>query len=103
MAKRPCLGCDTPTTGPRCPRCQHADDNQRWATGKGDRYNTAWRKHSQQTRTAWVEAHGWNCPGYQRPPHPHRDLVVDHDLGVLCRPCNAVKASTTDKQRRHTG
>lgn len=98
--KRPCLSCGTPTTSSRCTRCANANDRQRWADGKGQRYNTEWRKHSTATRQAWVEAHGWICPGWQRTAHPSRDLVVDHDVGVMCRQCNAVKAATYDKQGR---
>ena len=33
-----------------------------------------------------------NYPGHG--PHPATDLVVDHDLGVLCRSCNSSKAAT---------
>lgn len=38
-----------------------------------------------------------NHPG--RPPHPAYDLVVDHDLGVICRQCNSHKAATHDRGR----
>jgi hypothetical protein len=41
-----------------------------------------------------------NHPG--RPGHPAYDLVVDHDLGVLCRSCNSSKAATYDRERRRT-
>jgi hypothetical protein len=51
---------------------------------------------------AWVAQHGWLCPGWQRPPHPSRDLDVDHvaprsraaGVSVVCRKCNARKRST---------
>jgi hypothetical protein len=39
-----------------------------------------------------------NHPG--RPGHPAYDLVVDHDLGILCRSCNSSKAATFDRERR---
>jgi len=48
---------------------------------------------------AWVSVRGWVCPGYERPPHPSRDLTAAHSIavsrggseisGVLCRSCNA--------------
>ena len=41
-----------------------------------------------------------NHPG--RPAHPAYDLVVDHDLGVICRQCNSHKAATHDRERRRT-
>lgn len=49
---------------------------------------------------AWVVEHGWVCPGWERPPHPSRDLTAAHiravargggkgPLTVLCRSCNS--------------
>lgn len=62
------------------------------------------RALSARTIAAWVEEHGWVCPGWQRKPHPSRDLTMDHRLararggltdpanaGVLCRSCNGRK------------
>jgi 5-methylcytosine-specific restriction enzyme A len=43
--------------------------------------------------------HGDWCPGFGLPAHADADLVVDHDVGVLCRSCNGRKAATVDKQR----
>ena len=98
MAKRPCIDCSTPTPDARCPRCRQAHDARRWQA-KAHTYDTEWRKLSRRTRAAWVDAHGWICPGWDRGTHPSTDLVVDHDVGVLCRGCNATKAATHDKQR----
>lgn len=48
---------------------------------------------------------GYYCPGWRLPdypghsPHPATDLVVDHDLGILCRSCNSSKAATHDRDR----
>lgn len=99
MAKRPCLDCGVPAVSTRCSACARAHDRQRWANGKGETYDTEWRKHSRHQRDEWVQANGWVCPGWQRPAHPSHDLVTDHDVGVLCRRCNAVKAATYDKQQ----
>jgi len=52
---------------------------------------------------AHVALRGWVCPGYEREPHPSRDLTAAHTvavalgggssrLGVLCRSCNSRQA-----------
>jgi hypothetical protein len=46
-----------------------------------------------------VAQHGQVCPGWGRPAHESTDLVVDHDVGPLCRSCNSRKAATVDKAR----
>ena len=96
--KRPCLNCGRATSGTRCPPCQQAHDAQRWQAKNG-RYNGEWRKTSPATIAQHRARYGDVCPGWQREPHEARDLVVDHDVGVLCRACNGVKAATYDKQR----
>ena len=112
---RRCLDCPVITQATRCDTCAkaHRTTPRRRATQaayertparkayKAHRYDRAWAANSKATRAAHVAQHGWTCPGYKRDPHPSTDLVVDHDLGVLCRTCNAVKASTEDaaKQR----
>jgi len=41
------------------------------------------------------------CPGWGGdPPHDATDLVLDHDVGVLCRSHNSRKGATVDKERR---
>ena len=102
MARRPCLGCGRATTGARCPTCQQAHDAQRWQAKSG-RYNGAWRRTSRDAIAAHRAQHGDICPGWKREPHPATDWVTDHDVGPLCRSCNAVKAATFDKERRGSG
>lgn len=102
MAKRPCLECGTPTPRTRCPSCERSHDHARGTTASRG-YGTQWRKDSERQRKAWVEANGWTCHGWEVPSHPATDLVTDHDVGVLCRSCNARKAATVDKQRAHGG
>jgi hypothetical protein len=87
------------TTGTRCPPHQQQHNAQRWAN-KGGRYNGTWRTTSKQAIAHHTQQHGMMCPGWQRPPHPAHDgdLVTDHDVGVLCRACNGVKAATFDKR-----
>lgn len=100
---RRCLDCTRLVhLGPRCSTCQRARDRRRWQT-KRHRYDTAWRATSKQTRDEHLATHGPTCPGYARPAHPATDLVVDHDLGVLCRTCNAVKANTADRGKPAPG
>lgn len=75
-------------------------DARRWQA-KGGRYNGEWRSFSRALREAHVIEHGHVCPGWDRDSHELEDgggLVVDHDVGVLCRSCNAVKAATFDKR-----
>jgi hypothetical protein len=70
------------------------------------RRTSAWRRLAKRTVEEWVARHGWNCPGWHRPPHPVRpgDLAADHPEplvlggellparpGVLCPSCNARK------------
>jgi len=59
-----------------------------------------------------VAQFGWNCPGFNCPPHPSRDLTADHivpvvqggdeegELRVLCRSCNP---SDRDTRLQPTG
>lgn len=86
---RRCIDCQTPhtTTRARCPTC-HAR-----------RYGSSWRTTSRTTIAEHIARHGPTCPGYHRPAHtvPATHLVTDHDLGVLCRSCNAAKANTEDR------
>lgn len=102
MPKRPCIGvngkrCGKPTTRTRCPQCQREWDRGR-NQAKASTYTTEWRRNSRTIRTQWVATHGWWCPGWQHhQPHPSRDLVVDHDHGVMCRQANAIKANTIDR------
>jgi len=56
-----------------------------------------WRKRSAATITAHREKFGNVCPGWRIDRHVSTDLVVDHDVGVLCRSCNGRKAATDDK------
>ena len=100
--KRPCLDCGALTENrSRCRRCQaKAVRGTPKVRASSAYYDRAWRDHSRRLREAWVEGNGWVCPGWKRPAHASTDLVVDHDVGVLCRGCNGVKAATFDKQRR---
>jgi 5-methylcytosine-specific restriction enzyme A len=72
------------------------------ATTTARGYNHRWATHASATIADWRAEHGDWCPGWQIPGHHATDLVVDHDIGVLCRQCNSRKAATHDKQRRNT-
>ena len=107
MAARRCETCGGWVTPPtQCKPCRQAYEGGR-SRGRGRReeYAGNWRYNSQQLRLEWIILHGFNCPGWTmpnhpgRPPHPAYDLVVDHDLGVLCRQCNSHKAATHDRGR----
>lgn len=102
MPSKPCITTGCPhlaSNGPRCTHCQRAADQQRNA--RRSHLHGDWTATSRKVRDAWVEANGWVCPGYQRDPHPSRDLTTDHvtagtrddGLSVLCRSCNASKGS----------
>jgi len=73
---------------PLSPTAQQRDDD-----------NTE-RQRRKATVNAWVRQHGWVCPGWERDPHPSRDLTAAHatavaegggkgPLTVLCRSCNS--------------
>jgi hypothetical protein len=99
---RACLGCGRPTrNGARCPACARDQDRTTWAKrGKSARYRSGgWEQQSKALRAQHVALYGPWCPGWARGGHwvrPDR-LVVDHDVGVLCRRCNSRKAATVDK------
>lgn len=116
MPKRPCLSCGTLTDGTRCP--EHATQQRRaYEARRGPkpphyakRYDWAWRQHSKQLRDEYVKHWGEAglppyCPGWDTPPHPTTaaELVVDHDVAILCRSCNSRKAATWDRQRQGGG
>jgi hypothetical protein len=100
--QRACLGCGRATrNGPRCPDCARAHDRDTWAKrGKGRRYRSSgWEQQSKLLRAQHLQVHGPLCPGWARGAHVvlARQLVVDHDVGVMCRACNSRKAATVDK------
>ena len=107
MPQRPCIKCGGPTPNPtRCEPCRRAYERGRYkARPPREEYAGGWRHYSQQLRLEWITIHGYHCPGWTMPnypghgPHPATDLVVDHDLGILCRSCNSSKAATFDRAR----
>lgn len=101
---RRCIDCGRITHNPmRCTTCARSNSRITWARrGKGQRYRSGgWEQQSKQLRAQHLATHGPVCPGWARPPHrcSPQALVVDHDAGVMCRSCNAVKAATVDKKR----
>lgn len=61
----------------------------------------------------WVAAHGWVCPGYNRPSHPATDLEGEHRVGlaqggdklatgnvdVMCKSSNLAKGNDARRAR----
>jgi 5-methylcytosine-specific restriction protein A len=112
MPSRPCLECGglfTPGGG-LTSRCRiHTRARQR-ATTRVKRARRPYTAAERTRRAAAVAEHRANygdvCPGWQRPPHPARDLTADHvlpvaaggaehgPLSVLCRKCNSAKRAT---------
>lgn len=98
MPKRRCLDCGELADASRCPTCTRANDRKRrHALGYAERYDTTWRTHAAAMRAQHVAQHGNWCPGWGVAPHESADLVVDHDLGVMCRACNGRKARVHDR------
>jgi 5-methylcytosine-specific restriction protein A len=101
MAPRPCLNCGTLTSNrTRCATCE--SEHQSARNQRRVHYHGDWQRTSKQARDAWVNEHGWVCPGYGRQAHPATDLTVDHvtprddtTLTVLCRSCNSRKGNRT--------
>lgn len=99
-----CLDCGTQTrNGSYCRKCAPAVEARR----HNPAYDTPeWRRKRAAAIAAHVRVHGWVCPGYQRAPHPSRDLTADHPIALaiggslleqetpaMCRSCNARKGS----------
>jgi 5-methylcytosine-specific restriction protein A len=83
---------------PTRPTSRAKQTRQRWAT----------KQAAAAAVRRWVQTNGWVCPGWNRPPHPSRDLTADHatpltngghptdpaNLTVCyCRPCNSSKGA----------
>ena len=95
------------TNGSRCPTHDVAYRTQHSARKRDPELDsTAHRTLRAATIAAWVEEHGWLCPGWGRKPHPSKDLTLDHlvaraaggattpqNAGVLCRTCNGRKGA----------
>jgi hypothetical protein len=64
-------------------------------------YQGDWPKRSKAAITAWRQANGDICPGWERSAHPIHpaDWTCDHDVGPLCRPCNGRKGGGFDRRR----
>lgn len=110
MTARRCEQCGALFRTPRCQPCTRAANKHRAtlrARTPRPEYAGAWRYNSQQLRTQHIALHGYVCFGLHIPncpivdTHPAHDLVVDHDLGVICRQCNAIKANTYDRARHN--
>jgi 5-methylcytosine-specific restriction protein A len=104
MPKRPCLDCGTLTRNPsRCDPCT-LKYNQRRGSATRRGYGSAWRRIRGQAVTAYRQAYGDWCPGWNVPAHAAADLTGDHktplsrggtdsldNVAVLCRACNSRK------------
>jgi len=108
MTARRCETCGGWISPPQpCKPCRTTYERGR-SRGRGRReeYAGSWRYNSQQLRLQWIAIHGHWCPGWTtpedrgHPAHPATDLVVDHDLGIMCRSCNSSKAATHDRRRK---
>ena len=112
-----CTVCGIVTSRPGSRCLEHARQSNR--SRHNALYSTrAWQRLSARVLRAWRGEHGNWCPGYQREPHPARDLTVDHvvplaaggapfdiaNTAVLCRSCNSTKgASGGDRGSPHAG
>jgi 5-methylcytosine-specific restriction protein A len=105
MVRRPCLEPGCPNLAqpghPRCLNCTRAHRRQAGTTAARG-YGPTWRRHAHAAIATHRAQHGDTCPGWARQPHAiaPSQWVCDHDLGPLCRSCNARKAATVDKARR---
>ncbi len=80
---RRCLGCSALiSVGARCLKCRRA---------QRAKYSNGWTAIAAERVRHHVAQHGWICPGFHCEPHASHDLVVDHDMGVLCRSHNSTK------------
>ncbi len=60
-------------------------------------YRGSWRRQAERIIADHRRIYGNYCPGWGRTAHWSDDLVLDHDLGPLCRPCNSRKAILYDR------
>lgn len=103
-------GCPQPsaTPGRRGPCQRHTQQDQRHRARTIPTKRTRdWTEINRRRAAvrAWVDEHGWVCPGYGVPAHESHDLTADHvtpvarggppdgELAVLCRSCNGRKAA----------
>jgi 5-methylcytosine-specific restriction protein A len=75
------------TAGSRC--AQHRAEQRA-------KYGGAWQAISRAAIREHRAEHGDWCPGWRTDPHPATDLVLDHQVGVLCRSCNTRKQNVGD-------
>lgn len=113
MSARACLGlpgeaCGKITThGSRCPEHERRYRTMMSARRRDPELDLPTSRAARGAAVAaWVEEHGWVCPGWRRKPHPAKDLTADHrvsrakggrtepgNLDVLCRSCNGRKGA----------
>jgi 5-methylcytosine-specific restriction enzyme A len=96
--------------GARCPDCRRIVERARSQAKRARRpYTAEDQRLRAQTVQAWIEMHGYVCPGWQRPAHPadpeRNPLTADHVVAVaagghplgpynvLCRSCNSAKGA----------
>lgn len=104
---RPCIDCERPCDGTRCPTCQAARDRTTLRAKRARRPRLPGEdKRRADAVTEHRRRHGDWCPGWRRPAHPATDLTADHPhsvaaggderqpLAVLCRSCNGAKGDS---------
>lgn len=117
MALKRCLqpGCPTLTPRTRCPTHERVQQRAKDAKRPQRRTHQAITTNAQLVQ-AWVDEHGWWCPGLADGPgahanHPSTDLVADHVVPVaaggaedgakrvICRPGNSARTANLRRLR----
>lgn len=92
-----CVGIVDSGAGSYCVAHKTLDPSNQRASGVSRGYSKEWVKQSAKIRARWIRDIGYICPGWEINSHESKDLVVDHDDGVMCRSCNGRKAALLDR------
>lgn len=102
MTRRACLRCGTPFTvnGRQKSYCTTHQPKDIAPALRG--YDSEWVKRSKQLRAEHISKYGDVCLGTEwcdirNVAHVCYTLVLDHDLGIMCRVANSRKGGGFDK------
>ena len=103
----------------QCPDPTHTKEYRRQQYERERRVRRPYLSEDRRRRAecvkAWIEAHGYICPGFERPSHPAMNLEADHvvpvsfggdplgELQTLCHQCNVRRYAAMVRRERGGG